>query len=793
MVNKQQKHRHTYAISTIIIGILLCMFLSNRNVKEIFANSTAAEFVAVAQAEIGTQGPEDQRNKYTLWRGAINGYPDEGYGYPWCATFVSWCMNEVGGFGEEVYPSASCNVMWANSKGVKHTDTTSYIPQPGDIIFYDYGSTNSTSALDHVGIVESYDAQAGIVYTIEGNYSNAVSRVERPYLSNDICGYITPTFEQNNIPVGAVTSVSVSGDSIKVKGWAIDKDTPQQSVTIHVYIGGNYDNGGVGHVVLADKLDRTIGNAYEMGNYHGINHSFTVTKYGIQDVYVYAIDTENPNMNIFLGKYTVDVAADTTAPMITDVRISNVTKDGYLVSCIVTDNRNVDRVQFPTWTDEGGQDDLATEWWNNELVRGKASTPYYSFYVNTSEHNGEGGYYNTHIYAYDRAGNCASIPLSKVYVDNLAPVIGDAYVIVVDEYGYTVRCKVSDDTGVASVHFPTFIKKSEDDTLADNWEETNSFYGEIDEDGYYYYRINREDFGWEYGDYITKIIARDDNGNQSEYTFDVVKLIKKDVICIFDKEEIEIDLTVNDTEDLVITATENTPASYYFTCGYDKTDLSISWGSRVNNVSTVHIQGLKTGTHLLRVSMYDKVTKEKVFVRDFTVSVKQTISIEGMNASLSYTRAIYCGKSRKPSVTLIGSNGALKKGRDFLVTYQNFTNVGVATAIVTGIGKYSGEIILNYDIAPIKQVIKEVKKASAKIRVYFTPDPQATGYQIRYSQKEDFSSFRAVTVTGAKRYYGDIIDYKLLKTYYFQVRTFRQDGERVIYGNWSDTVAYTVR
>lgn len=96
---------------------------------------------------------------------------------------------------------------------------------------------------------------------------------------------------------------------------------------------------------------------------------------------------------------------DSQKPVISDVQISNVTSDGYTVSCRATDNVGVTRVQFPTWTSLNGQDDIIGNWPTNPASTGSRSGDMWTYQVRISDHNGERAVYNTHIYAYDAAGN----------------------------------------------------------------------------------------------------------------------------------------------------------------------------------------------------------------------------------------------------------------------------------------------------------------------------------------------------------------------------------------------------
>jgi hypothetical protein len=81
----------------------------------------------------------------------------------------------------------------------------------------------------------------------------------------------------------------------------------------------------------------------------------------------------------------------------------------------------MNRIQFPTWTDLNGQDDLQPSWPTNAVASGTnlgGGTWYYR--VNVSAHNNESDQYQTHVYLYDNVGNASAfVTLGAV----LEPVI----------------------------------------------------------------------------------------------------------------------------------------------------------------------------------------------------------------------------------------------------------------------------------------------------------------------------------------------------------------------------------
>ncbi|MFB6364234.1 GBS Bsp-like repeat-containing protein [Paenibacillus elgii] len=84
----------------------------------------------------------------------------------------------------------------------------------------------------------------------------------------------------------------------------------------------------------------------------------------------------------------------------------------------VSDNwSGVQKVQFPTWTEANGQDDI--RWY--EGVNAGNGTWYYD--VPIANHGNAEGKYLTHVYAWDNAGNSANIRVIDTYVDRTPPTV----------------------------------------------------------------------------------------------------------------------------------------------------------------------------------------------------------------------------------------------------------------------------------------------------------------------------------------------------------------------------------
>lgn len=102
----------------------------------------------------------------------------------------------------------------------------------------------------------------------------------------------------------------------------------------------------------------------------------------------------------------VSISNDTIKPTVTNAKVTKITKDGYTVTCTVSDNVGVTKVLMPTWTVNNGQDDLPpVDKWPKATINGNTAT----YTVRRADHNNESGTYITHIYADDAAGNRSEV------------------------------------------------------------------------------------------------------------------------------------------------------------------------------------------------------------------------------------------------------------------------------------------------------------------------------------------------------------------------------------------------
>lgn len=142
-----------------------------------------SDIVSVALSQVGNVDDEP----YWSWYGFSERVD-------WCACFVSWCANECGYIDAGVIPKfAGCTsggMAWFKEHG--QWQERDYVPNPGDIIFFDWASNGLNGDADHVGIVEK--VENGRIYTIEGNSDDFVRQSSHPVGYLEIRGFGCPIY-----------------------------------------------------------------------------------------------------------------------------------------------------------------------------------------------------------------------------------------------------------------------------------------------------------------------------------------------------------------------------------------------------------------------------------------------------------------------------------------------------------------------------------------------------------------------------------------------------------------------
>ncbi len=342
---------------------------------------------------------------------------------------------------------------------------------------------------------EEFIAAAGTAGSIFYTQRSWCDGTTAPYYASDCSSFVSWVWGINRTTTYYIPNVSTSFGAVttyRATHTLQLGDALNCSAHVVMVTGLDYDsNGNITQIEITEQTPPQMKRSYH-------TPSSLADKYGSYTIYRY------------YGNVPVAPNHDEEKPVISEVKFSNVSAAGYTITCKVTDNSGVSRVAFPTWTLANGQDDLASDFMNSQ--QGSKNGDTYTFSVTASAHNNEGGYYVTHIYAEDFAGNVTSMALPHVEVrnDTQNPVISDVVYSDVSAAGYTISCKVTDDWGIYSVAFPTWTVANGQDDLPAQFMTTQL--GAKNGDTYTF-RVNASDHNNETGGYVTHIYATDCAGN----------------------------------------------------------------------------------------------------------------------------------------------------------------------------------------------------------------------------------------------------------------------------------------
>lgn len=162
-------------------------------------------------------------------------------------------------------------------------------------------------------------------------------------------------------------------------------------------------------------------------------------------------------------------------------------------------------------------------------------------------------------------------------------------------------------------------------------------------------------------------------------------------------------------------------------------------------------------------------------------TVWENIDISACKITLSGNRYIYDGKAKEPGLTVTNGSMLLVEGKDYTVSYENNTEVGTGTVIVTGIGSYNGTSARSFTIQLAVPVLLSASNKSEGVTVAWQTVGGADGYII-YRKESGGSWTKAGNVVG-----GNTASYTdtgaCAKTSYcYTVRAYRNVNGSPVYG-----------
>lgn len=249
--------------------------------------------------------------------------------------------------------------------------------------------------------IEAYSDDYGVCVT------NAITGT----VGNQVARYVFVPYVEKTTPAPTITSAKVS--NVSSDGYTVtvtfDAQEGVSSLQLPTWTEKNGQDDLVWHNTSVSGNTATF--HVKASDHKGETGSYIT--------HIYLTDKKGRRAPIYGLTATLPTPVKDSLPIIKTAVASNITSSGYDVTATFDAPAGVVSVLMPTWTENGGQDDLV---WHNASVSGNTAT----FRVNVSQHGWESGKYITHIYVKSKNGESKPVPVyvtvsaasSKKYIHN---------------------------------------------------------------------------------------------------------------------------------------------------------------------------------------------------------------------------------------------------------------------------------------------------------------------------------------------------------------------------------------
>lgn len=153
----------------------------------------------------------------------------------------------------------------------------------------------------------------------------------------------------------------------------------------------------------------------------------------------------------------------------------------------------------------------------------------------------------------------------------------------------------------------------------------------------------------------------------------------------------------------------------------------------------------------------------------------------------------YTGKSITQNLVVSYGKTKLSKNKDYKVSYSANKKIGTAKVSLVGMGKYIGKIAKNFNIYPAKQDIQKLISKQNGFYIDYIKKNTATGYEILYATKSDFSNAKTLVVKKKSADTQTIKGLKASTKYYVKVRSYTVASGKTFTGYYSSTKVVTTK
>lgn len=231
------------------------------------------------------------------------------------------------------------------------------------------------------------------------------------------------------------------------------------------------------------------------------------------------------------------------------------------------------------------------------------------------------------------------------------------------------------------------------------------------------------------------------------------------------------------------------------TLSYRSSNTKVATVDSKGNITAVGVGEAVITVTSAQTTKYDAASKNitikvtpaaasKVTVANTATGVE--VSWNAVNGAESYL--VYRGKTKVATVKAGTVLSYLDKGAKTNGTKYTYKIVASAK---TGNGASSASVSTIFVSRPS---VTLKNSASKTMRVSWKKNTKATGYELQYCLKEDFSSgVKKVAISSAKTVKKDIKKLKKKSTYYVRLRAYKKDGSKKYYSEWSAVKKVTIK
>ena len=342
--------------------------------------------------------------------------------------------------------------------------------------------------------------QADGSYTVTvkaSDHENANGRYEAQVFYIDARGqkrFVQKAFVERNDPSKptGVISITNNKDSGTFDVVISDVYSPKGVRTVQVPIWSEVD--GQDDIRWYEATRQTDGN-YKV-TVQVANHKYST---GIYNVHLYYI--QNDGSQIGVGGTQTNVTLSEPKADLAITGLNNATGSYDVVISNLVAPRGFKEVLVPTWSEKNGQDDII--WYK----AAKQANGDYKVTVRSSNHKGDSGLYNSHVYLVDNDGKCIGLGGKQATLD-ITKTQGTLTITNNDKNRGTFDVLITNLTnpsGISGVLIPVWSEQNGQDDLV--WHNATK-----QDDGSYKVTISASHHKWNSGKYIVHGYIVDSSG-----------------------------------------------------------------------------------------------------------------------------------------------------------------------------------------------------------------------------------------------------------------------------------------